>query len=68
MACAGKNNFIEEMKTGMRVKTPLGNGMIESIIEDIHCSVNVLLDNGERKNIMLYDFTDNGLKVNLDYE
>jgi len=68
MASVGKKNFIEEMKIGMRVKTPLGNGMIENIIEDIHCSVNVLLDSGQRKNIMLYDFTDNGLKVNLDYE
>ena len=68
MVSVGKNNFIQEMKTGTRVKTPFGNGVIESIIYDIHCHVNVLLDSGTCKNIMLYDFTDNGLKVNLDYE
>lgn len=61
--------FVSDMKVGMRVKTSFGNGVIESIIEDIHCHVNVLLDSGERKNIMLYDFTENnGVKVNLDYE
>ena len=61
-------NFVKEIKTGMRVKTLFGNGVIKSIIEDIHCSVNVTLDNGEDKNIMLYEFTNNGLKLNLDYE
>ena len=61
-------SFIKEMKIGMRVKTSFGNGVIKSIVADIHCSVNVTLDSGEVKNIMLYDYTDNGVKVNLDYE
>ena len=62
-------SFIAEMKTGMRVKTPDGNGTIKSIIEDIHCSVNVTMDNGKDKNFMLYDYTENGdLIINLYYE
>lgn len=63
-----RQRFINDMAVGMRVKTIKGNGIIESIIEDIHCRVNVLLDNGKQEGIMLYDFTDNGLKLNLDYE
>ena len=62
------NNFIEDMKPGIRVKTSFGNGVIGTIIEDIHCSVNVLLDSGESKNIMLYDFEENMVKMNLNYE
>ena len=65
---SNKISFIQNMRIGMRTKTIFGNGVIESIIEDVHCSVNVLMDSGERKNIALYDFTDNGLKINLDYE
>lgn len=62
-------DFVKEMHSGMRVKTPSGNGVIETIIEDIHCHVNVILDNGEHKNFMLYEFTDdNKLKLNLNYE
>ena len=47
--------FVSEMKIGLRVKTPYGNGNIKSIIEDIHCHVNVTMDNGENKNFMLTD-------------
>lgn len=70
MASEGKKNFVEEMKADMRVKTPFGKGTIKSIIEDIHCHVNVLLDTGELKNIMLhkYDSKTDKLKLNLDYE
>lgn len=49
-----RTTFVTEIKTGMRVNTPMGNGTVESIIEDIHCTVNVLLDYGSvSRNFML---------------
>ena len=38
--------FVQELKEGMRVNTPMGNGTVKNIIEDIHCNVNVILDRG----------------------
>ncbi len=46
--------FVQEIKKGMRVNTSMGNGVVESVIEDIGCHVNVLLDNGNiSRNFML---------------
>lgn len=46
--------FVTEIKSGMRVNTPMGDGTVENVIEDIHCRVNVLLDNGNiSRNFML---------------
>lgn len=41
-----------EIEIGMQVKTPKGNGIIHSIIEDIHCSVNVTMEDGHLENFM----------------
>lgn len=60
--------FIRDMKPGLRVNTSLGKGTIENVIEDIHCSVNVLVDGVGSRNIMLHTYTDKGLKINLGYE
>ena len=46
--------FVQEIKEGMRVNTPMGNGIVKSVIEDIHCHVNVILDGGSvTRNFML---------------
>ncbi len=48
--------FVTEIKSGMRVNTPMGNGVVENVIEDIHCHVNVFLDKGAiSRNFMLAD-------------
>jgi hypothetical protein len=47
-------DFDSEIKEGMRVNTPMGDGFVFSVIEDIHCHVNVVLDRGGvMRNFML---------------
>lgn len=62
-------NFVTDMHVGMKVKTPKGNGIIKIIIEDIHCHVNVTLEDGTNMNFMLYRNHPKTLDLirNLDY-
>lgn len=49
-----KKLFVERICVGMKIHTPKGDGIVESVIEDIHCHVNVRV-NGESHNFMLYN-------------
>lgn len=40
------------LEVGIKVMTPKGKGIIESIIEDIHPSANVRMENGTLENFM----------------
>ena len=40
------------LEVGIKVMTPNGKGIIESIIEDIHPSANVRMEDGTLKNFM----------------
>lgn len=48
----GERGQILSLEVGIKVMTPKGKGTIESIIEDIHPSANVRMEDGTLKNFM----------------
>jgi hypothetical protein len=47
--------FINSLCEGMAVNTPKGKATVTSIIEEIHCTVNVILENGVKTYFGLED-------------